>query len=565
MSYANLPMIWKVVSLLLLLGAISIGGAFYATMGMSSLDTMYTEIIEGPQVAALQLAQANRGQSMIAVAIYGNIVAATDDANKAAMTARLEAEKFVSDRIEAAKKAAPKYNESITAIQAKLQSAVSGACAETLRIANESTDAEGNVRAAKLMDAGCRPALDQVLQASTAVSRTIVEDVRKMNEAGTAATLHTKILVLGSIGAATALVIALAIFLVRSGIVAPIKAMMEIMTAMGKGDLSRKVTGTGRADEIGAMSTTLEVLQGQLREAEQLREAQAKREAVERELLTKRETLAQAFVARMKELAASFAQSSGEVAHSARDLSSTAEECSRQAQAVAAAAEQAATNVQTVAASSEELAASVREITSQVSHSADVADIAFKEAESSNARIGDLSTAATAIGDVISLIEGIASQTNLLALNATIEAARAGEAGRGFAVVASEVKELAAQTAKATADISDKVREIQHATTGTVTSMAEIVRVVTNIKQISSTIASAVEEQGAATGEIAQNCQQAATGTQQVTENIEGVGRAAEMTGAASTQLLTLSEGLSGQAADLRTVVESFVRDLNAA
>ncbi|WP_332119277.1 methyl-accepting chemotaxis protein [Azorhizobium caulinodans] len=146
-----------------------------------------------------------------------------------------------------------------------------------------------------------------------------------------------------------------------------------------------------------------------------------------------------------------------------------------------------------------------------------------------------------------------------------MESARAGEAGKGFAVVASEVKQLASQTARATDEISAKISEIQQSTQGTVTSMAEIMRVIANMKQISSSIAGAVEEQGAATGEIAQNCQRAANGTQQVTQNITGVGQAAELTGSASTELLALSEGLSGQASDLKQVVERFMLDLKAA
>jgi len=166
---------------------------------------------------------------------------------------------------------------------------------------------------------------------------------------------------------------------------------------------------------------------------------------------------------------------------------------------------------------------------------------------------------------VVELISSIAGQTNLLALNATIEAARAGEAGKGFAVVASEVKQLAAQTAKATDVISGKVVEIQQATVGTVKSMKEIVTVIGNIKQIASSIAGAVEQQSAATSEIARNCQQAAIGTQEVTENITGVGQAAEMTGTASTQLMSLSTGLSIEATNLRVEVESFVERLKAA
>ncbi len=354
-------------------------------------------------------------------------------------------------------------------------------------------------------------------------------------------------------------------WLLSRAIATPVQDISGVIGTLAKGETAVTVPHLARGDEIGAMARSVETLRGVLHEAHVARDAQAARVADEHRLIARRQSLAQAFVSRMQDLASGFARSSNEVADSARNLSSTAEETARQAQSVAHAAETAANNVQTVAASSEELAASVREITQQVSHSADVADVAFKEAESSNVRIADLSHAATAIGDVLSLIKGIADQTNLLALNATIEAARAGDAGRGFAVVASEVKELAAQTAKATTDISEKINEIQHATNGTVTSMGEIVRMVSNIKSISSSIASAVEEQGAATGEIAVNCQLAATGTQHVTENIGGVDRSAQITGAASQQLLSLSQSLSGQAIDLGTVVETFVRDLDAA
>ncbi|MQT11856.1 methyl-accepting chemotaxis protein [Segnochrobactrum spirostomi] len=364
----------------------------------------------------------------------------------------------------------------------------------------------------------------------------------------------------------TIIVLAIAAAYVLNRMIAvPLRGAVDVMDKLRNEDYGVQVADTERKDEIGLVNKALVVFRDGLAAAAKVRQEQAAREEIERRQLAKREQLAGAFVERMQQLATGFAESSSEVAGAARNLSATAEETSRQAQAVSSAAEEAASNVETVAASSEEMAASVKEINVQVTHSTTVTETAFSEAEASNQRITELATAAAAIGDVINLIKGIADQTNLLALNATIESARAGEAGKGFAVVAAEVKQLAGQTAKATDEISAKVSEIQQATDGTVKSMSEIVRVIANIKEIAATIASAVEEQGSTTHEIARNCQQAAMGATNVTQNISSVGRSAEMTGAASTQLMTLSGGLSTQAADLRHVVSDFVRDFAAA
>ncbi|MDQ0390355.1 methyl-accepting chemotaxis protein [Labrys monachus] len=565
MSFKNLPLAWKVISLLLLLGVVSLGGGYYATSTTVKVDEAYSNVIEHDAMALIQLARANRFVVAYDDAIYENIVATTDEANRRAVQHQAEAIKGFEENVGEAVRLQPQFADRIRDISNDVKKAQQSACAETIRIANGDLTMEGVKKAGDLMDRDCSPALDAARDKLTAFNTVLMDQIKKTNAAASASTATSFWVTLGGISAALVTVIGLAVFLTNTGIVRPIQAAMGVMASLGRGELNVEVTGAERRDEVGHIAKSIEVLRGQLQVAEKARQEQAAREGAERQQLARREKLAGDFVARMQALAAGFAQSSGEVADSAKGLSATAEETSRQAQAVAAAAEEAATNVQTVAASSEEMATSVREINGQVGHSARVADTAFNEAEASNGRIAALATAASTIGDVINLIKGIADQTNLLALNATIEAARAGEAGKGFAVVAAEVKQLADQTAKATGEIGTKVGEIQAATDGTVKSMTEIVRVIGEMKEVASAIAGAVEQQGAATAEIARNCQQAATGTHQVTQNISGVGQAAEMTGAASTQLMTLSTGLSSQAADLRKVVETFVKDFAAA
>jgi methyl-accepting chemotaxis protein len=218
-----------------------------------------------------------------------------------------------------------------------------------------------------------------------------------------------------------------------------------------------------------------------------------------------------------------------------------------------------------VASATEELSASINEIRRQVSESSRIAERAVDEAGRANVTVEALAREAQQIGEVVMLISDIASQTNMLALNATIEAARAGEAGKGFAVVAAEVKNLATQTAKATDDIGNRIGEIQGSTKGTVDVIASIRRTIEEISGISTAIASAVKEQGAATKEIARNVQQAAQGTGEVSSNIAGVTEAAEKTGTAASQVLGSAGAFSKQADVLRSEVERFLTTVRAA
>jgi methyl-accepting chemotaxis protein len=380
--------------------------------------------------------------------------------------------------------------------------------------------------------------------------------------AGMAQSLSTILMIAAALSALAGLAIA---FLLARMIATPIAGMTVAMRHLSEGALDTEIPGRTRRDEIGAMAGAMEVFRDTMAAAEEARAAQDAAREAEAERLARRNAVAEDFVARMSGLAETFTASSGRVEDSARNLAVTAEETTRQAGEVAGAAEMASMNVQTVAASTEELAASVREINVQVVRSSDSAEKAVADARVTEGQIRNLAGAADRIGDVINLIKAIADQTNLLALNATIEAARAGEAGRGFAIVASEVKSLAAQTAKATEDIAAKVAEIQNATAETVDSIGAIAATIDTIREITAAVASAVEEQGSATAEIADNCQRAAGAATGVTGTIGTVGQAAEATGRSAGELMTLATDLSANAGTLQSEVQSFVEALKAA
>ncbi|MDB5738566.1 MAG: methyl-accepting chemotaxis sensory transducer, partial [Sphingomonas bacterium] len=390
---------------------------------------------------------------------------------------------------------------------------------------------------------------------------------RGANKAGEEATseYNSAFMMLAIIlGVAAVLGIGIGIYLVKD-VSRGIASIVTPMQALGAGDLTATVPHQGMKTEIGSMGDALQVFKQALIDKKAADEAAGIDAEAKIERGRRIDGITRNFETMIGEIVDTVSSASTELEASAGTLTATAERSQELTTAVAAASEEASTNVQSVASATEEMASSVNEISRQVQESATIASQAVDQARRTNDRVGELAKAAARIGDVVELINTIAGQTNLLALNATIEAARAGEAGRGFAVVASEVKALAEQSAKATGEISMQISGIQAATQESVGAIREIGDTIGRMSEISSTIASAVEEQGAATQEISRNVQQAAQGTMQVSANISDVQRGASETGSASSQVLSAAQSLSSDSNRLKLEVGKFLSAVRAA
>ncbi|MGX0960182.1 methyl-accepting chemotaxis protein [Bradyrhizobium japonicum] len=404
------------------------------------------------------------------------------------------------------------------------------------------------------------------LEPSMVEVRTAVDAMYKQADAAEVATRDAVRLWMMIAFAVTVVVLAVIGFFLGRSISKALSGMVGAMTRLARGELSITVPGVGRNDEIGEMAGAVEVFRTNMAEAERLRAEQAEADARGRERRkADMHRLADGFEGAVGEIIDTVSSAATELEASSNTLTQAAERGNGLATAVAAASEEASANVQSVSSASEEMTTSISEISRQVQESARVADVAVEQAQRTNARVAELTKAAGRIGDVVELINTIASQTNLLALNATIEAARAGEAGKGFAVVATEVKALAEQTAKATGEIGQHIGAIQTATQDSVGAIKEIGDTIARMSEISSAIAAAVEEQGAATQEISRNIQHAAHGTSEVSANLGNVQRGAGETGAASAQVHSAAQSLSQESNRLKSEVARFLESVRAA
>jgi methyl-accepting chemotaxis protein len=366
-------------------------------------------------------------------------------------------------------------------------------------------------------------------------------------------------------GIAALLALVMTMLLVRR-VTKPLRAVADTLTVLAEGRTDVEVRHADRHDEIGMIARTIGVFKSNRIERRQL---EAERISAEKQAMEQHKTelnrFVESFRAKIGGIIEQVLNSSGQFERDARTLSITAHSTAEMSAQSADASRQASEHVRSAATASNEPSQSIVEISRRVQDSNSVAADAVKQANATDERMAELSTAGDRIGDVVKLITSIAEQTNLLALNATIEAARAGDAGRGFAVVAQEVKNLAGQTAKATDEISSHIVNMQRATGESVGAIKAIGQTIERISEITTSISSAVEEQGTATQNIAQGVRAAAGGTIDVAENIERVAHGAGETETTSGQMLRSAKALSEVSIHLKEEVEKFLDTVRAA
>lgn len=561
----NRKIVVKIGLIVALLGCVCLGAIAFASLRMMEIDNSYEDLVTRVDRSATVAARAARRLESYLLNAYQLALETTEAGNKRLQGRINENRQQYLSMMTQVLKDVPEKAQIIKPVISAFET-VFEKCDPVISFAASVTTADEVARATSRLKSECVPDMEQGLVLNAKMLDEMISyagsSARTLKD-NTASTIK---MVVGVVVAGLLAGLAIAMWIGIAGLSRPIARLKEVMAAFASNDLRADVPGTQRRDELGEMAKTVEIFKVNAREVERLREEQ---QANERHAAEQRKAdmnkLADDFEGAVGDIIRTVSAAATELEASANTLSTTATKTEELSTVVASAAEEASANVQSVASASEEMTTSVAEIGRQVQDSARIANEAVAQAEQTNAKVSELAAAANKIGDVVNLINTIAEQTNLLALNATIEAARAGEAGRGFAVVASEVKSLAEQTAKATGEIGEQIKGIQSATGDSVDAIKNIGKTIIQISEISSAIAAAVEEQGAATQEITRNVQQAAHGTTQVASNIADVQRGSSETGAASSQVFASAQSLSVESVRLKDQVDGFMATIRAA
>jgi methyl-accepting chemotaxis protein len=561
----NLRMVFKVGLIALVMGIVMVGLISYMASRMSAIDQSYSDLVTRIDVSTTSVARAAHRAESYREAAFELLTETTDAGNARLLKATQDASAGVMETLNKVKIDVPEKAAEISQRIDSLGKAFA-ACKSAIEFASTTTSPEENTKAAERMRAECNGILQDAIQSQGQLMQEMVNFAKNRADeqhSDTVAGIRA-VITLSVVSGLAALGLALAVGIF--GIARPLSALVLLLQRMARGE-NVEMTALGRRDEIGDTARSVEGVKQML--AEKTREEAEARIKQDQLAAQHRKAdmikLADSFEAAVGQIIETVSSASTELEASAATLTATAGRAQELSTMVAAASGEASSNVNSVASATEELSSSVNEISRRVQDSARIASEAVGQARTTTDRVGELSKAAARIGDVVELINTIAGQTNLLALNATIEAARAGEAGRGFAVVASEVKALAEQTAKATGEIGQQISGIQSATQDSVSAIKEISGTIERLSEISSTIAAAVEEQGAATQEISRNVQQAAQGTQQVSSHITDVKRGSSETGSASSQVLSAAKSLSNDSNRLKLEVGKFLNTVRAA
>ncbi|MBH0238603.1 methyl-accepting chemotaxis protein [Methylobrevis albus] len=561
MRFQDIKIAYKIAAVVLLMGAVSVFSAVYGGDKMIEVDTANTAVMNGEYTAALEIARANQRVYRLGDVAYRSFSRNEPDQIREILKRFADVRGEFVERLDTAVAADPELAATRDSYLGRFDQVIATAEASVAFAIDGNRD-----EARKRLQENFDPALTSLRDEMRQKMEGLIDSAHEASDAATvmahdAANLNYIVVGSALIGA-LGLGIGVAVFAISR----PLQNTAKIMERLAAGDLAVDITGRDRKDEVGLMARSVEVFKQNaiaVKALETEQEAAKARAAAEQKAAMNR--MADDFEAEVMGIVRTVSAAASQLQQNSAAMSAAAEETNRQSNAVAAASEQASVNVRTVAAAAEELSSSIGEIGQQVTNAATVSGRASDQAQATSTAAAGLVANAQRIGEVVNLISEIAAQTNLLALNATIEAARAGEAGKGFAVVATEVKNLAAQTAKATGEISAQIGAVQAGTSDVAGAIAMIGGTIKEINEISSSIASAVEEQNAATGEIARNVDEAARGTTEVSTNIVGVSKAADDTGRVAGQITSAASDLARQAEALRTQVDGFIRRVRAA